>query len=174
MNLLAIAYPGIASAALQAIEDLRRQYDPLYDVVHAHFTLAFPTNALSIPDFTAEIKKQAAGIQPVHFSLDMATVVKDHLSNNYDVFLVPRKGYDAIIALHDKLYNGILSGELHTDIPYIPHITIARSADKAVCEQVAGTWNVTGFKAAGVFSAIDIVKYDGENVEGIWQVKLVV
>jgi len=57
----------------------------------------------------------------------------DALTGAHCVFLVADEGANEIVALHDALYTGPLASELRTDVPYIPHVTIARcpTADEA-------------------------------------------
>ena len=58
---------------------------------------------------------------PVRFS-DVEGIV-DEL-----VVLMLRERVDAIIALHDKLYGGVLKTHLRDDISYQPHVTLGRVA----------------------------------------------
>ena len=86
--------------------------------------------------------------------------------------MVAAEGYSEIVKLHDRLYTGMLTGELRLDIPFIPHITIGNSKDPQVCATLADRLNAENFAIAGRISSIDIVTYENNRIETICQVEL--
>lgn len=115
---------------LERIEAYRRLHDPMAEDVAAHLTLVFPfPTALSALQVETHVRKVAAGWPPIP-----ATFRGVRLQANEFVFLMARRGADSITALHDHLYARSLRHHLRHDLPYEPHITIARNADPARIE----------------------------------------
>lgn len=106
------------------IEAFRRRHDPLADALPAHVTLVFPfpTN-LTVTQIGSHIRRIVGNwpALPVTFR-DVESIVDEF------VVLMLRERSDAMIALHDKLYRGILKSHLREDIPYQPHVTLGRVA----------------------------------------------
>ena len=104
------------------IEPFRRRFDPLADALPAHVTLVFPfpTN-LTVVQLASHIRRIVGNWPslPVSFR-DIESILDEF------VLLMVRDRADAVIALHDKLYRGILKAYLRDDIPYLPHVTIGR------------------------------------------------
>jgi 2'-5' RNA ligase len=57
---------------------------------------------------------------------------------NEFVFLMASRGAASVSALHDKLYTRSFAPHLRRDLPYEPHITIARHADYAKLQAAFG------------------------------------
>ncbi len=104
------------------IEEFRRRHDPLADALPAHVTLVFPfpTN-LTVTQIATHIRRVVGNwpALPVSFR-DVESIVGEF------VVLMLRERAEAIIALHDKLYGGILKTHLRDDIEYQPHVTLGR------------------------------------------------
>ncbi|MBL8525450.1 MAG: 2'-5' RNA ligase family protein [Betaproteobacteria bacterium] len=106
------------------IEPFRRRHDPLADALPAHVTLVFPfPTSLTVTQIASHIRRIVGNwpALPVTFR-DVESIVDEF------VVLMLRERSDAIIALHDKLYRGILKSHLRDDITYEPHVTLGRVA----------------------------------------------
>ena len=116
------------------IEPFRRRYDPMADDLPAHVTLVFPfpTN-LTVLQLASHIRRIVGNWPSLPVSFRDIEGILDEF-----VFLMVRDRADAVVALHDKLYRGILKVYLRDDIPYLPHVTIGR---------VTGNPSKTGFDA---------------------------
>ncbi len=125
------------------IEDFRRRHDPLADALPAHVTLVFPfpTN-LTVTQLATHIRRVVGNwpALPVSFR-DVEPIVDEF------VVLMLRERAEAIVALHDKLYGGILKTHLREDIEYQPHVTIGRAA---------GNPSHTDFPAISAAAARDV------------------
>jgi 2'-5' RNA ligase len=75
---------------------------------------------------------------------------------------VPDHGATEIIDLHDKLYSGFLESHLRTDLPFIPHITVAAHADVDECERLAATLNEQSREIRGEVAGVDVVPGEGQ------------
>lgn len=123
-NRAVVIFPNFSN--LHLIDEIRKQYDPLYDFIAPHVTLIFPFQSeLSKKELIDHIEKQLKEIRP--FELVARGI--NAASDGY-VFLDVKVGNDQIIAMHDKLYSGILKSYHNRYIPYTPHITIARLKDE--------------------------------------------
>ena len=113
-----------AVSDLAWIEGLRRAHNPNDSLVAAHVTLVFgfasPAPAVAI-SHARDVGRRFA---PFDYALTSARAVRDLSGDGSHVFLVPGPGAAEIVALHDALYGGPLAGQLRTDIPFIPHVTV--------------------------------------------------
>ncbi|UVI27606.1 2'-5' RNA ligase family protein [Paenibacillus spongiae] len=109
----------------EAIEEVRKKYDPLYGLIPPHLTLVFPFES-EMPSTTLKrhVKDALTGLSPFTIRLKGITGTQD----NY-LFLNVKKGNDQIIELHDRLYAGVLRNYLSLRHVYIPHITVGRLHD---------------------------------------------
>ncbi len=113
--------------ALAAIEAIRARFDPLAGVIAAHVTLVFPFDA-AIPIDELQSHVQTAASQTPAFRADVTAAPR--IDGEY-LFLDISCGADAFVALHDRLYDGMLGAHRSRTHMYQPHITIARSATPA-------------------------------------------
>ena len=129
------------------IEDFRRRHDPLADALPAHVTLVFPfPTSLTSTQITSHIRR-IVGNRP---SLPVTFRDVDGIVDEF-VVLMLRERAESIIALHDKLYRGILKSHLRDDIEYAPHVTLGRvtghpanadfaSLHQAATQEIRGEW----------------------------------
>lgn len=107
---------------INLIEDIRRKYDPLYNLVAPHITLAFPfsdemTNEYLISKLTNLLKI----LKPFEASFKGISISKDKY-----IFLNQIQGIETVKKLHCLIYQNILPTHLHSEIEYIPHITLGK------------------------------------------------
>ena len=172
MNLHVVAYPELANADLEVIQECRRAHNSLYNVIGPHFTIVFSVTDMSAADFIAEIKKQAANTTAIRCCMRCATINNDAFSNNYDAFLVPDEGFSQVTKLHDKLYSGKIAHHHRLDISYIPHLSIANSPDPKVIKKIVDRWNEKEFAIEGIISSLDIINYENRIITTIEKVVL--
>jgi 2'-5' RNA ligase len=72
------------------------------------------------------VKRVAAAWPPI-----AVTFRHVRAKDNEFVFLMVSRGADSISALHDRLYTRSLAPHLRRDLPYEPHMTIARCPEPA-------------------------------------------
>lgn len=167
MSFLVIAYPQLDQNNFDQIQDVRKAYDRHYSIVHPHFTLVFPVEGMPDEEFCAEISRQAGDFTTFSFVMRCATIHKDELSDDFHVFLVPDEGYSQLVKMHDRLYSDRLSPYHRLDIDYIPHMGIANTKDSLICKGLVETWNQKDFEIRGIIDSIDIIQYDGHQIERI-------
>ena len=172
MNLHVIAYPELAPADHELIQQARKEHNSLYKVIAPHFTIVFCVPDTPVSDFVAEIKKQAEGLMAIPFCLRCAVINTDSFSNNCDAFLVPDEGFSKIVKLHDRLYSDILSPHHRLDVSYIPHTSIANNVDVTVIKKIVDEWNEKEFVIKGRISSLDIINYENRVVTTIEKIEL--
>lgn len=106
----------------EKIQELRKQYDPLWEKIPPHLTLVFP--------FVSELteKQLSHHIEKVLGNFSTFTVTLSGLSFETDgyIYLNVTEGAAEIREFHDQLYQGILTPFLHPSLSYIPHVTVGR------------------------------------------------
>ncbi len=113
--------------ALEAVEALRRRFDPLAQVVPAHITLVFPyVDTLSATELQRHIRGALENRSPFDVHVEAAT----EADGEYLLLPVSR-GRERLIDLHDRLYRGPLAFHLSRGHVYQPHITVGRVRDEA-------------------------------------------
>jgi len=119
-------------AAVADIERFRAQHDPLARVLPAHVTLVFPfASALGTVQVAAHLRRALARWPVLPLRLEGL----GHFHADW-IYLRVSRGSAAVTALHDRLYRGALAPFLRRDLPYEPHLTIARAADAPACEHL--------------------------------------
>lgn len=137
------AYPNLSAETFSKVQEFRRQHDELYfDVVKPHFTLVFPDfeKAIRRETWLKSVDQVLRETAPIEVVLSETQIVEDHFKPYWHLFLTPHpesEGFRKIVELHDRLYRGELKPLHLEEIPYIPHVGIANSQDKEICESLA-------------------------------------
>jgi len=112
-----IHYPKIDKSK---INEFRHKYDPYVNLVDSHITLVFPVpSEIGLGELINHVSRQLTGWQPFEAEIKGLEKSWDHW-----LFLTLEGGNKKVIELHDKLYEGILSPYLRSDIEFVPHIAI--------------------------------------------------
>ena len=123
-----------AFRGIERIEAFRKRHDPAAAFIPAHLSLVFPfPTALTRLQVEPHVRRVLGRWPPI--PVTFRTV---RLHANEFVFLMAGRGAASISALHDRLYTRSLRQHLRGDLPYEPHITIARHADFAALEAAFG------------------------------------
>lgn len=108
---------------INLIQDIRKKYDSLAELVPPHITLVFPfTDSITDELLVEKIRDCVKDIKPFEIKFKGVSLTKD----NY-IFLNCITGNKEILNLHDKLYSQVLPSHLNTSIKYIPHITLGKA-----------------------------------------------
>ena len=137
-----------------------------------YFTLVFSGLDLTPAAFAEEIRARAAEVSRIRFHLRSALVVPEPMVRRFHVFLIPDEGFAAILKLHDALHAGPLEGALRPEIPYLPHITVATTADYAGARKIAGSLNAAGIDIPGHIDALAIERRAGEVIRQVAEIPL--
>ena len=115
---------------IERIEAFRARHDPAAGTIGAHLTLVFPfPTAHSRLQVATHVERVVSRWPPIP-----ATFRRVRMHANEFLFLTAARGGASIAALHDRLYTRSFQPHLRRDLPYEPHITLARYADLAKLE----------------------------------------
>lgn len=159
MPLLIVAPLEAAPADLRRIEALRRRHDPAHGLIPAHVTLVFPFEGIGVEAAAPQVAAVAARQPAVALRLSAVLAMRDETAHRSHVFLVPDHGRAEIEQLHDALYDGLLAAVLRTDIPYIPHVTVAVRDHHDEAEDLAREIGQVGIPAR--ISRLQLADFDG-------------
>ncbi len=108
------------------IEIFRAKHDPLAALIPAHLHLVFPFACnLSSMQLASHTRRIVAKWPPLPVTFRDVEPLLDEF-----VLLMVRDRDEAVTALHDELYTGVLKNFLRKEMTYTPHITIARVMHK--------------------------------------------
>jgi 2'-5' RNA ligase len=173
MSLAVISYPKFIPNEGEMIPVMESIYPKfIYPKLAPHFTFVFPQASVPQKQLIHHVKAIAANHTPIPFVIRRVEAVADKLSQNHYLFLVPNEGYDGVVQLHDYLYGGLLTDELRLDIPFVPHITLGHTDDRAYCNAAANAINEQPFELQGRIEVLDVVEVQGEAARTVTQIKL--
>jgi hypothetical protein len=173
MSLLVVAFPVIDAKDLEWVQSWRKENDGLfYKIVDPHFTIVFAIDDKTEEEFIKEIEAGARGFSKIEFEIKKAILHKDEFSEYYHEFLIPEKGYEEMLALHDKINAGALVPHWRKDIEYIPHIGIGNSKDKLKSEKDIVDLNASSLSIRGEIDCLTIVEYSNDTVIKIKELQL--
>jgi 2'-5' RNA ligase len=114
-------FPVFEDAALNArIERFRTEHDPLHTKIAPHVALVFPFHAnMTVAQIASHVKRVLAGWPLIPVTFHGVESVADKF-----ILLMCELRRDAITALHDRLYRGVLKQFLRDDIVFQPHLTL--------------------------------------------------
>ena len=130
MHYALVLYPEVET---ERIQEIRRKYDPTFDVIRPHVTVLFP-----VPEAVGEAKL-GSHIESVlgnwnAFEIRLGGLVK---SNDHWMFLTLGKGEREVKGLYQALYTGILDQYRRDDIEFVPHLGLGLF----VKDQATYDWN---------------------------------
>lgn len=150
---------------INVIEEIRKQHDPLYQLIDPHVTLVFPFHSdLSKDQLREHIVSALKDINT--FYLKMKGVSGE--VGGY-LFLNVIEGKEEINEIHNRLYTGILEQykpNFLYSTEYIPHMTIGRTADNEELKMLVDhykTMNET-FEELIKEISVEIIGEDEESI----------
>lgn len=159
MPLAIAAFLDLRPAMLGWIEGVRQVHLPAPDITLApHVTLVFPTDVKNETEITSHLVAAASSCAPIAAAFRIAAPVADPPRGDWTVQLFPDEGLSRLVRLHDLLHTGPLADQLNLDIPYIPHITVARKATGRQAKALAEDLNAGLIDVAAPVRSIDLVR----------------
>lgn len=159
--LYVIAPLPFSPADARHVEALRRAHDPQVDIVPAHFTLVFGARGAGIEAARAHVATVAQRTAPIAWRLDRVVAADDFL------FLMPSEGERALRALHGQLYNGPFAGDLRSDIPFEPHVTVGVLPTPQEARRLAEMLSRRPINIAGRLERLELVAFADGHIEPI-------
>jgi 2'-5' RNA ligase len=145
---------------IERIEAFRRRHDPVAELIPAHLSFVFPfPTAHSLLQVETHVRKVVSRWPPIPVTFRRVRKV-----NNEFLFLMASRGAASIIGLHDKLYTRSLQPHLRRDLPYEPHITLARHADLDRLDAAfAEAEDELGGEVGGVIREVSLLRVEGSG-----------
>jgi 2'-5' RNA ligase len=118
---------------ISVINDIRKKYDPLADLVSPHITLVFPFNSeLTNEELKLHLEQCLSGVHPFEIELQRFSTQEDRFGNY--LFLNVVQGAELIKEIHDNLYKGRLE-KFASSYKYTPHMTVGKLASKELMDK---------------------------------------
>lgn len=110
------------------IQEIRKKYDELYDVIMPHITLAFPFKKdISNEELKKQLLKITKNIKPFKIKCKGITLKEDQRINTYYIFLNIVEGKELLSEINKKIYQNILNDIDIKNYNYEPHITLGNT-----------------------------------------------
>lgn len=169
-SLEVIARPQFDKTDVAWIMEMRAKrtsnYGPPY------FTLVFPGAPMDPGEYANLVRQRARDVRRIRFRLRSALVTPEATVKRFHVFLIPDEGFGAILRLHDRLHVGPLEACLRPETPYLPHITIATTADYATARKLAQELNARDLQIDGVIDCLQVERRVGDVARLIAEIPL--
>lgn len=165
MALVVLGRPRLKPADAAWITALRDRHGgvPAAPEIGTHVTLVFATDASDATTATGHLAVVAGDTAPLALAFRCALPVHDPGSGATYVYLVPDEGFSGLVRLHDRLYSGPFADALRLDIPYIPHITLARIAEPKLARALADDLNGQEPEIHGRLETIELFRLDKDG-----------
>lgn len=146
------------------INDIRKKYDPLADVVLPHITLVFPFDSeLTNEELSLYLKESLSDTHPFKVELEGFSKQEDRYGNY--LFLNVAQGMDVIKNIHDMLYEDKLK-QFDAGYDYVPHMTVRKVSSMELLDKAFDDVNKYNDKFSTVVKKIS-VEMIGEHEESI-------
>lgn len=117
---------------MNIIDEIRDKYDPLSKKVRPHITLVFPFESSiskeELEEYLSKVLKETRS-----FKLTLEGIIKVDNSTGLYLFLKIQEGIKEIKAIHNRLYEGMLSQykpNWLNQVEFMPHMTIGCFTDR--------------------------------------------
>lgn len=149
---------------IDVVDDIRKKYDPLADLVLPHITLVFPFESeLTNEELNLYLKEFLSDIHPFKVELEGFSKQKDRYGNY--LFLNVVQGMDVIKNIHDMLYKDKLK-QFDAGYDYVPHMTVGKVSSIELLDKAFDDVNKCNDKFSTVVRRIS-VEMIGEHEESI-------
>ena len=166
--LYTLAFPSLSASDTAFIESFRAKHQAKQSkVVAAHFTMVFGCETVPQAEYLQHVESVTQASNSIKFACRYAMLGADDEDDSAYVFLVPNEGFAELSLLHDRLYSGVLSAHLRLDIPFVPHITIGRLAERHVAKSLCDALNSRGVNIEGSIGALTVGVRENEKIRSL-------
>jgi 2'-5' RNA ligase len=165
MSLAIVTFPVIPATELSWIEDLRRAHLSAPDGdVAPHVTLVFPADFETGEDLMMHMFGVTGSTQPFEAIFRIAVPVIDPINGGWTVQLLPDQGLSKLMRMHNFLYTGPIAEHLNLDVPYVPHLTVARATTAQQAKALSDELNADIIEVEAHFKTVDVLRIDNGTV----------
>lgn len=109
---------------MEIIDNIRKQYDPLAELVRPHITLVFPFESqINNAELIQILNVRLMGVKPFEIKLGGISKHEDTFGNH--LFLDVLQGAEEVSYIHQVLYDNEFK-EFDIGLKYVPHMTIGK------------------------------------------------
>lgn len=149
---------------IDVINNIRKKYDPLADLVLPHITLVFPFHSeITNEELSLYLKECLSDIHQFEVQLEGFSKQEDKYGNY--LFLNVVQGMGIIKNIHDMLYKDKLK-EFDLGYEYIPHMTVGKLSSAELLDKAFDDVSKCNDKFSTVIKKIS-VEMIGEHEESI-------
>lgn len=149
---------------IDVINNIRKKYDPLAELVLPHITLVFPFESdLTNDELNLHLKDCLNYIQP--FKIELEGFSKQENKYGNYLFLNVVQGIELIKNIHDRLYKDKLK-QFDAGYDYVPHMTVGKVSSMELLNKAADDLNKYSCKFSTVVNKIS-VEMIGDHEESI-------
>jgi 2'-5' RNA ligase len=161
--LYVLTYPEFETLKAMEIDRFRSAHEPERAIlVPPHITLVYGLRHANTQDIISLCEVAAENLPELTIEFADSEVAYDPFEDTHKLFLICKTGRDALITLHDQLYNGPHRAELNSTIPYFPHMTVATNADRTLITQL-DVAEIGAFPIEGIVKSLEVVEFvDGK------------
>lgn len=171
--LYTLAFPSLSASDAAFVESFRAEHQSEQsNVVAAHFTMVFGCATVPRDEYVQHVQSVAEASSSVRFACRYAMLGADDEDDTAYVFLVPNAGFAELSLLHDRLYTGVLSSHLRLDLPFIPHITIGRLAERRAAKALCDALNSRGVNIEGSVGALVVGARENGRIQSLARFEL--
>ncbi|MDP4147682.1 MAG: 2'-5' RNA ligase family protein [Bacillota bacterium] len=149
---------------VNVINDIRKKYDSLADLVLPHITLVFPFDSdMTNEELNIHLKEILSYVLSFKIELEGFSKQQDRYGNY--LFLNVGQGMDVIKSIHDVLYKDKLK-KFDAGYDYVPHMTVGKVFSVELIDKAFDDVNKCKDKFSTVVKKIS-VEMIGEHEESI-------
>lgn len=165
MSLAVVGRPRLKAADAAWITALRDRHGKgvASPGIGAHVTLVFPTAVADATTATGHLAMVAGETPPLDLAFRCALPVFDPDSGETYVYLVPDEGFSTLVRLHDRLYSGPFAEALRLDLPFIPHVTLARIAEAKLARALSDDLNGQEPEIHARLETVELFRIEGKD-----------
>lgn len=149
---------------MEIIDNIRKLYDPLAELVAPHITLVFPFEShISNDELSDILKNRLSSIKPFQLKLQGISKQEDAFGNY--LFLNILQGAEEICAINKALYENEFK-EFFFGVPFTPHMTIGKLPTS---KEMDDAYNSIKFMQDTFLTTVDKISVEmiGDNDESI-------
>lgn len=146
---------------LSELDEFIKKYNIDWYLIPPHITIVSPIADITETQLVDHLDNITKNI--ISFPITLSGLCKSPTGNH--LFLQVGEGNEKILQLHEKLYSGILSPYIQTDILFIPHITLGsfQKNDDEQFVQARSEAHKLDLRLDCEFDSITVIQGDGLN-----------
>ena len=162
-----LAYPEFEPNSARQINHFRSRHEPeRAKLVPPHVTLVFGLKDRNPRDILTLCERVVENARRLTIEFTSSELAYDPFEHRHKLLLLCGKGGDALISLHNQIYDGLHRIELKPGIGYRPHMTVATHVDRAIIERLEVV-EVGTFPISATINSLEMVELAHGNLNNL-------